>query len=191
MYHKNNLLDLICYTFEKIIKVITMSNRLPWWVGGVLMSGLLLLTFSIYGANRPIGASTYVPYFVGLIFNLDPDKYSYLKEIKNAGAWEGIMLLGALFGGFVTSVFITKSFRFSLIPSGWKTYKNNSVASRLVWSFFAGFVMIIGARLAGGCTSGHFMSGMSQLAISSMIFGTVVMITLLITGRFFYNTKDK
>jgi len=30
--------------------------------------------------------------------------------------------------------------------------------------------MIIGARLAGGCTSGHFMSGMSQLAISSMTF---------------------
>jgi len=32
---------------------------------------------------------------------------------------------------------------------------------------------------------------MSQLAISSMIFGTVVMIALLITGKIFYNTKEK
>jgi len=166
-----------------------MTNRLPWWVGGILMAGLLLLTFSIFGADRPIGASTYVPYFADLIFDLDEEKYSYLKEIKNAGAWEGVMLFGALVGGFVTSVFMTKSFRISLIPTAWKKYKNNSVLSRLLWSFFAGFIMIIGARLAGGCTSGHFMSGMSQLAISSMIFGTVVMIALLITGKYFYK-KD-
>ncbi len=139
------------------------------------MSGLLLLTFSIFGADRPIGASTYVPYFAGLIFDLDSEKYSYLKEIQNAGAWEGVMLLGVLVGGFITSIFITKSFRISLIPTGWRRYKNSSVLSRIVWSFIAGFIMIIGARLAGGCTSGHFMSGMSQLAISSMIFGTVVL----------------
>jgi uncharacterized membrane protein YedE/YeeE len=155
------------------------------------MSGLLLLTFSIYGADRPIGASTYVPYFAGLLFDLDPEKYSYLKHIEASGAWEGILLLGALFGGFITSVFITKSFRFSLIPTGWKKYKNNSVLSRLIWSFVSGFFMIIGARLAGGCTSGHFMSGMSQMAISSMIFGGVVLVTVIVTGRLFYNVKEK
>ena len=166
-------------------------NRLPWWMGGILMSGLLLLTFSIFGADRAIGASTYVPYFAGIIFDLDPNKYTYLKDIANSGAWEGVMLLGALFGGFITSVFITKSFRFSLIPSAWKTYKNNSILSRLLWSFFAGFIMIIGARLAGGCTSGHFMSGMSQMAISSMIFGGVVLVVVIITGRLFYNVKEK
>jgi len=166
-------------------------SRLPWWTGGILMSGLLLLTFSVFGADRPIGASTYIPYFAGVIFDLDPNKYSYLKEIENPGAWEGVMLLGALFGGFITSVFITKSFRFSLIPTGWKKYKNNSVLSRLIWSFVSGFFMIIGARLAGGCTSGHFMSGMSQMAISSMIFGAVVLITVIVTGRYFYNVKEK
>jgi uncharacterized membrane protein YedE/YeeE len=96
-----------------------------------------------------------------------------------------------LLGGFVTSVFLTKSFRISFIPTGWKKYKNTSVLSRMVWSFFAGFIMIIGARLAGGCTSGHFLSGMSQMAISAMIFGGVVMATLIITGKLFYNTKEK
>jgi len=166
-----------------------MTNRLPWWVGGILMSGLLLLTFSIYGADRPIGASTYVPYAASLIFDLDPEKYSYINHIKEPGSWEGVMLLGVLFGGFITSVFITKSFRISLIPTAWKNHKNNSVVSRLLWSFFSGFTMIIGARMAGGCTSGHFMSGMSQMAISSMIFGGVVLITLIVTGRLFYNIK--
>jgi uncharacterized membrane protein YedE/YeeE len=168
-----------------------MIRRIPWWAGGILMALLLLFTFSIFGADRPIGASTYVPYFSGIVFGLDPEKYPYLQEIKNAGAWEGVMLLGALFGGFITSVFITKSFRLSLIPTAWKKYKNNSVTSRLLWSFFSGFIMIIGARLAGGCTSGHFLSGMAQTAISAMIFGGVVIASLLITGKLFYNTKGK
>ena len=168
-----------------------MIRRIPWWVGGILMALLLLFTFSVFGANRPLGASTYVPYFSGIVFGLDPQQYSYLKEVKNAGAWEGVMLLGALFGGFITSVFITKSFRLSLIPTGWKKYKNNSVTSRLMWSFFSGFLLIIGARMAGGCTSGHFLSGMAQTAISSMIFGGVVMLSLVVTGKLFYNTKAK
>ena len=180
-----------CYTAIKFIKVIRMTNRLPWWMGGVLMAGLLLLTFSVFGADRPLGASTYVPYSAGLIFGLDPEKYSYLKEINFPGAWEGVLLLGALVGGFVTSVFITRSFRFSIIPTGWKKYKNDSVLSRLIWSFVSGFIMIIGARMAGGCTSGHFMSGMSQMAISSMIFGAVVMIALVVTGKLFYSKKER
>jgi len=167
-----------------------MIKKIPWWVGGVLMALLLLFTFSIFGANRPIGASTYVPYFAGILFDLDPQKYTYLKEIHNAGSWEGVMLLGVFFGTFINALFITKTFRFTVIPAAWKKYKNNSVASRLIWSFIGGFFLIIGARLAGGCTSGHFLSGMTQTAFSSMIFGGVVMVTLVITGKLFYKERE-
>jgi uncharacterized membrane protein YedE/YeeE len=168
-----------------------MIRRLPWWAAGILMAALLLFTFSIFGGNRPLGASTYVPYFAGILFNLDPEKYTYLKDVHFAGAWEGIMLLGALTGGLVTSIFVTKTFRFSIMPTGWKKYKNDSVLSRLFWSFISGFFLIIGARMAGGCTSGHFLSGISQTALSSIIFGTVVLISLVVTGKFFYNSEEK
>lgn len=167
-----------------------MHNTLPWWMGGILLSGLLMMTFWTYGANTSIGASSYIPYFAGLLFNLDPNQYSYLKVVQKSGAWQTVFLFGVLFGGFITSVFITKTFKITLVPYAWKKYKNNSVASRLLWSFAAGFFMIIGARLADGCTSGHFLSGMSQMAISAMLFGGVVMATLIITGKLFYNTKD-
>jgi uncharacterized membrane protein YedE/YeeE len=160
-------------------------------MGGILMSLLLLFTFSIFGADRPIGASTYVPYYAGILFGMDPKDYTYLQEIEKAGAWEGVMLLGVLVGGFFTSVFVTKTFRFTVVPTAWKVYKNNSVTSRLLWSFFSGFLLIIGARLAGGCTSGHFLSGMSQTAFSSMIFGGVVLVTLLVTGRLFYKREGE
>jgi len=166
-----------------------MLKKIPWWLGGILMALLLLFTFSVFGANRPIGASTYVPYFAGIIFDLDPEKYTYLKEIHNPGSWEGVMLLGVLVGAFFNAVFVTKTFGFTVVPAAWKKYKNDSAVSRLIWSFVAGFFLIIGARLAGGCTSGHFLSGMTQTAISSMIFGAVVMITLVITGKLFYKER--
>lgn len=166
-----------------------MIRRMPWWVAGILMGLLVLFTFSIFGASRPLGASTYVPYFSGILFNLSPDKYPYLQEVHFAGAWEGVMLLGALAGGFFTSVFVTKSFRLSVMPTGWKKYKNPSVISRLIWSFVSGFFLIIGARMAGGCTSGHFLSGVAQTAVSSMIFGTVVILSLIITGKLFYKSE--
>lgn len=167
-----------------------MPRKMPWWMGGVLMALLVLFTFSVWGGNRPVGASTYVPYFGYILFGMDPDHYTYIHEVEKAGSWEGVMLLGALLGGFVMSVFVTKTFKFSVMPTLWKERKNSSVRSRLIWSFISGFMMIVGARMAGGCTSGHFLSGGTQLAISSLLFGGVVMISLIITGRFFYNKRS-
>jgi len=168
-----------------------MPKKIPWWVGGILMAALLLFTFSIFGADRPIGASTYVPYVANIIFGLEPSEYEYARQIEKSGAWESVMLIGVLVGAFFTSVFITKTFRFTVLPTLWKDRKNSSVKSRLLWSFFTGFTMIIGARLAGGCTSGHFMSGMTQVAVSSLIFGAVVLVTVIITGRLFYRRGDE
>jgi len=167
-----------------------MIKKIPWWMSGALMALLLLFTFSVFGANRPIGASTYVPYLAGILFDLDPSKYVYLKEIHNPGSWEGVFLLGVLLGSFFSAIFVTKTFRFVVIPSAWKKYKNHSALSRLVWSFVAGFFLIIGARMAGGCTSGHFLSGMTQTAFSSMIFGAVVLISLIVTGKLFYKERS-
>ena len=47
-------------------------------------------------------------------------------------------------------------------------------------------MVVFGARLAGGGTSGHFLSGASQTAVSGLIFGGVVIVVLIATGRLFY-----
>ena len=41
---------------------------------------------------------------------------------------------------------------------------------RAVMAFGGGFLVLFGARLAGGCTSGHMMSGMSQTSVSGFLF---------------------
>lgn len=44
------------------------------------------------------------------------------------------------------------------------------MAKRYAAAFFGGVILIYGARMAGGCTSGHGISGGLQLAVSSWIF---------------------
>lgn len=49
------------------------------------------------------------------------------------------------------------------------------VAGRRKWmAFVGGFLLLFGARLAGGCTSGHIITGMTQLATASFLFAAVV-----------------
>jgi len=167
-----------------------MPRQIPWWIGGIAMSLLFYFSFSSFGANRPIGASTGMAYLSTILFGLDAQHYEYTAQIEKSGSWEGVMLVGAFFGGLFTSIFLTKSFHISFIPTLWKKRKNSSVTSRMLWSFIAGFLLMFGARLAGGCNAGHILSGGSQLAVSGIIFAIVALGTGVVTGRFFYKTKE-
>ncbi len=166
-----------------------MPKSIPWWVGGIAMSLLFFFSFSIWGADRPIGASTGMSYIANMLFDLEPEDYKYAEIVKEGGAWEAVMLVGVFFGGLFMSVFVTKTFHISYIPTLWKERKNKSVKSRMIWSFIAGFLLVFGARLAGGCNAGHILSGSSQIAVSGIIFAVVALGTGIITGRFFYKKK--
>jgi uncharacterized membrane protein YedE/YeeE len=63
------------------------------------------------------------------------------------------------------------------------------VIKRLIWAFFGGFLLLFGARTAGGCTSGHVISGGMQLAASSMLFAFFVFASFLATGKMFYRKR--
>lgn len=56
------------------------------------------------------------------------------------------------------------------MPAIWRANFGDSAFKRYAAAFVAGFVVLYGARLAGGCTSGHMMSGMMQTAVSGYIF---------------------
>ena len=60
---------------------------------------------------------------------------------------------------------------------------------RLVAAFFAGALMMFGARLAGGCTSGHGISGNLQLAVSSLVFTATLFAAAIITALALYARK--
>jgi uncharacterized membrane protein YedE/YeeE len=157
-----------------------------WLYAGALLAVLAGIVFATGVADRPVGASTTYPYVGDAICGLTQN--DYFQSIQKPGHWELIFLSGAFLSGVIISV-LRKDFRIQLIHSGWEKTEGNSPVKRIVWAFVAGFIMLFGARMAGGCTSGHVISGGMQVAFSSLLFGVFVFAGLLATGKIFYRKK--
>ncbi len=169
----------IPFWLHKIEKV----KDYKWLIAGIALAVLNAIVFLSGVTNRPIGASTTYPYLADFLTGLTENEY--FTKIQVSGRWELIFLTGALLAGLFISI-IRKDFKLILIHNNWEKYRGTSKINRAVWAFIGGFILIFGARMAGGCTSGHIISGGMQLAVSSLVFAVFVFIGLLATGRLFY-----
>lgn len=159
------------------------TKDMKWFFSGIALAPLNAVVFLSATSNRPIGASTSYPYLADLLSRTTNN--DYFAKIQTPGHWEVIFLAGAFLSGLGLSL-IRKDFRLTLIYDNWKKHKGTSVGGRIIWSFVGGFILIFGARMAGGCTSGHILSGGMQIDMSSLVFAIFVFAGLLITGRLFY-----
>jgi len=157
-----------------------------WVVSGIALAVLNAIVVLKSVSDRPIGASTTYPYAIDSVLGITNN--DYFIKIQTPGHWELYFLFGAFVSGLLFSL-IRKDFKFVLIYDNWRNYKGNSNIKRIIWSFAGGFLIIFGARMAGGCTSGHILSGGMQFALSSFIFAMFVFASLLITGKLFYREK--
>jgi uncharacterized protein len=90
---------------------------------------------------------------------------------KTPFKWDGGMLfLVGTFLGSLLSVLASGTFRWEKVPATWAQQFGASTGKRFVAAFAGGVIIMFGARLAGGCTSGHGISGSLQLALSSWTF---------------------
>jgi len=159
------------------------AKDLKWLYAGIALAVLEAITFATFVADRPIGASTTYPYVSDMLTGLTQN--DYFPKIQKPGHWELIFLFGAFLSALIISI-VKKEFKLKLIYSNWEKYKGDSPIKRILWAFTAGFILIFGARMADGCTSGHILSGGMQLSVSSLIFAVFVFAGLLITGKVFY-----
>ncbi len=175
---------LIYFPFK--ISGIKESADKRWLLSGIGLAILNPVVFSTAVCNRPIGASTTFPYVADKLAGLTGN--DYFQKISSPGHWELIFLGGALVAGLVLSL-VRRDFGFVLIQDNWKQLKGKKTVNRVIWAFTGGFILIFGARMAGGCTSGHILSGDMQLAFSSYFFSIVALISLFITGSVFYKKR--
>lgn len=157
-----------------------------WIVTGTGLAVLNAILFYTGWQNKPLGASTSYPFVGDTITGLTDN--AYYPTCTSSGSWQIWFLLGALIAGFVYAV-ATKTFGLKLIQERWTEYKGTSNVKRIVWAFIGGVILIFGARMADGCTSGHIISGGMQFAVSSYVFAIFTFIGFLGTGYLFYTRK--
>ena len=80
--------------------------------------------------------------------------------------WYLMLLIGVFMGSMLSSWLSGDRSRIT-VPPLWRWRFGNSVSKRFAAAFVGGALMVLGARIAGGCTSGHGISGTLQLAVQS------------------------
>lgn len=159
----------------------SVFSQVRWspYAVGIGIGLLSVLTFLV--SNEAIGVSGAFARTSGMIERLFRGKRveqkEYYRKFKPAVNWEWMFVAGLIIGSF-TSAKLSGDFEIVWVPGRWLADAGSSELTRWLAAFIGGVIMGFGARWAGGCTSGHGISGTLQLAVSSWI----VTIALFVSG---------
>ncbi len=137
----------------------------PWWLGGLIIG--LLVPILYYLFNVSLGVSTGFASMIKAVVPATKLKWLSSPKFDDRWSWRLFFLGGMLLGAIVANilgggVMITLDMGILTSNLPWTT--------PLVGIFLlgAGFLIGLGARLAGGCTSGHSIHGIATLQSSSI-----------------------
>ena len=148
---------------------LTAGRWSPYAVG-IGIGILSWLTFWL--SDKPIGCSTAFSRTSGMIERLFRGRRvldkPYYRKFRPEVDWEWMLVLGIVLGAFVSSK-LSGDFRIAWVPETWKAAFGAAPLPRVLTAVAGGALLGFGARWAGGCTSGHGISGTLQLAVSSWL----------------------
>lgn len=140
------------------------------YVAGAL-SGLLGI-LSVVVAGKFVGASTTFVRAAGMVERVfAPETVANTAYYLSKGIkfdWQFLFVMGICLGSLLASL-TAGTFVWQAVPTMWKNRHGGRVAPRALIAFVGGIVAMYGARLAGGCPSGHGLSGLTQLSVSGFI----------------------
>ena len=142
------------------------------YVAGIVIGLLQIPAF--LAIETALGASSSYVTIGGLIASwLDPSilKIDYVaRHVAATGKnWWQVALVAGIAIGALLSVRLSGARRHPVSPVWTRALGSESPARRYAVAFAAGFIMLFGARIADGCTSGHGLSGTAQLAVGSIV----------------------
>lgn len=153
---------------------------LHWALAGVGIAGITLALLFI--ANRRLGVSSGLEDVCSLVLRLP---YFRRGSLLAARSWRLPLIVGLLLGGVLSAV----------LGGGWGPIWDLGrfdeaigfgPAGKLAWMFLGGLFIGFGTRLAGGCTSGHGIFGMSNFELPSLISTLAFMTGGILTSHLVY-----
>lgn len=160
-----------------------LSQPWPWYISGPLISFIMVLLlwaggqFGVSSTLRSVcaigGAGKHVKFF----------DFDWKDQI-----WNLVFVAGAVIGGFIAETWLSNpnplilseativdlaalgiEFDGGLMPMQLFGWSSLSTIKGILVIVIGGFLVGFGTRYAGGCTSGHAISGLSNLQVPSLI----------------------
>lgn len=161
-------------------------NPWPWWFSG---AAIAITMFALLLFGRSFGLSSNLRTLCAIATNRRSKffDFDWKKE-----SWNLVFLAGAVIGGYLTNTYLNSGEAVQISPAtiqdlaglgfGAPSTSTSGVQPDELFSWqnaltlkgflilaSAGLLVGLGTRYAGGCTSGHAISGLSDLQIPSLI----------------------
>jgi uncharacterized membrane protein YedE/YeeE len=162
----------------------------PAWSPYVVGAGIGILSWlSFYFADKAIGASSFYATLAGLVGKAIAPKHTEKLEYYRSNPphvdWGFFFVTATILGGFLAA-WTGGEVRNEWLPPMWSDRFGDSVSLRAGIGFAGGVLMALGSRLAGGCTSGHGISGTLQLNAGSWLAAAFMFIGGIATAMLLY-----
>ena len=189
-------------------------NKNNWIKGAVVLGFSFFIAILLV---KPIGVSTQFSVLSGIVHSTvdsdvivedssretgyrssnayyDKSEGKLAKAIKNPLNYDFIFVLSIPVGGYLGYLLFSRKKKAEEeddddLESCLLDDKKKGFIGKYALSFIGGFLLLFGARMADGCTSGHMMSGMMQGSISGYVFAISVFATAIPTAIIVKNIK--
>ena len=161
-----------------------LSEPWPWYFAGPLIGLMVPLLLLLVG--KPFGVSSSLRHVCAATLPRGIEYFRY--DWKQRGAWSLTFVLGILLGGVLVALLFENPELIAisqathtdlaalgitdfdgLVPDDLISWSSLATPSGLIAIVLGGFLLGFGARYAGGCTSGHGITGLATLQKSSLV----------------------
>lgn len=173
----------------------------PWYIAGPMI-GLIVPILLLMGGKQ-FGVSSNLRHTCAACM---PGKIDFFKyDWKTAGGWNMVFVVGTIVGGFLGGWLFNNPEPINLsqqtvaelqglgisdfsgmMPEDLFSWQNLGSWQGIIVMAIGGFLVGFGARYAGGCTSGHAISGLANLQVASLLAVIGFFIGGLIITHFIY-----
>ncbi len=155
----------------------------PWFLSGPLIA---IVMFLLLWAGGEFGVSSTLRSLCAIV---GAGKIISLFDFDwKSQIWNLVFVIGAVIGGYIASAYLIDvaniqisaatindlealgiSFNGSFVPENLFSWESLITFKGILVLVVGGFLVGFGSRWAGGCTSGHAISGLSNLQLPSLI----------------------
>jgi len=159
-------------------------NPWPWYVSG---PAIAVVMFLLLYFGKTFGMSSNLRTLCAI--GGAGKKVEFFKFNWKAQKWNLVVVVGAIIGGFIATQFLSNPINIelnestvkdlselgfqnagqSLLPAELFSWENVLSLKGFLILAIGGFLVGFGTRYAGGCTSGHAITGLSSLQLPSLI----------------------
>lgn len=170
----------------------------PWYIAGPII-GLTVPVLLLTG-NKMLGISSTLRQVCAMCF---PGNIPFLKYKWKNQMWNILFAVGLILGGFIGGVLLNPVTAMPLSPATIESLQAMGISSQpgiipmeifswanlFTWQHLliligGGFLVGFGTRYAGGCTSGHGITGISTLQWPSLVATIIFFISGILTANF-------